>query len=124
MKDYEIDRVLAEDEILPSSGFAASVMEAVRREAPETGGIPFPWKRAVPGLVLCVSICVVTVLVCLLDPERLAGPQTANLRWINELGRNAGVLLERAEWRPIGLALLVTLFSLIPLRAAFRKTEF
>jgi len=49
----EIDRILSrEDEILPSSGFAVSVMNAVRREAAAPPPIPFPWKRALPGLVV------------------------------------------------------------------------
>jgi hypothetical protein len=49
----EIDRVLSrEEEILPSSGFAVSVMDAVRREAAVPPPIPFPWKRALPGLVV------------------------------------------------------------------------
>jgi hypothetical protein len=49
----EIDRMLArEEEILPSSGFAVSVMDAVRREAAAPPPIPFPWKRALPGLVV------------------------------------------------------------------------
>jgi hypothetical protein len=52
----DIDRVLSnEDSILPSSGFAASVMEAVRRDAETLPPIPFPWKRALPGLVSCVG---------------------------------------------------------------------
>jgi hypothetical protein len=51
--DEEIDRILSrEDEILPSSGFAVSVMDAVRREAAAPPPIPFPWKRALPGLVV------------------------------------------------------------------------
>jgi len=49
----ETDRILSrEEEILPSSGFAASVMDAVRREAAAPPPIPFPWKRALPGLVV------------------------------------------------------------------------
>jgi hypothetical protein len=51
MSHDEIDRILShEEELLPSSGFAASVMDAVRREA-VLPPIPFPWKRAMPGLV-------------------------------------------------------------------------
>jgi hypothetical protein len=53
MENDEIDRVLSrEDEILPSSGFTVSVMDAVRREAAAPPPIPFPWKRALPGLVV------------------------------------------------------------------------
>ncbi len=49
----EIDHMLSrEDGILPSSGFAASVMDAVRREAAAPPPIPFPWKRALPGMVV------------------------------------------------------------------------
>lgn len=49
----ELDRILSnEEEILPSSGFAASVMEAVRREASAPPAIPFPWLRALPGIIV------------------------------------------------------------------------
>ena len=59
----EINRILSrEDEILPSSGFAVSVMDAVRREAAAPPPIPFPWKRALPGLVLA-GFTLVLVLV-------------------------------------------------------------
>jgi len=51
MKPDDLDRVLLrETEIVPSSGFARSVMAAVRREAAAPPPIPFPWKRALPGL--------------------------------------------------------------------------
>ena len=63
----EIDRILSrEDEILPSSGFAVSVMDAVRREAAAPPPIPFPWKRALPGLVaagLALAVVLVAVIV-------------------------------------------------------------
>jgi hypothetical protein len=51
MRDDEIDRVLGgEEDILPSSGFHASVMEAVHREATAPPPIPFPWRRAWPAI--------------------------------------------------------------------------
>jgi hypothetical protein len=51
MQPDDLDRSLADDEaIVPSSGFAASVMDAVTREALEPPAIPFPWTRALPGL--------------------------------------------------------------------------
>jgi hypothetical protein len=62
-ENEEIDRILSrEDEILPSSGFAVSVMDAVRREAAAPPPIPFPWKRALPGLVVA-GLTLVLVLV-------------------------------------------------------------
>ena len=52
-----IDRILATDEeLIPSSGFLALVMESVHEEARMPAPIPFPWKRAVPGIVLASGV--------------------------------------------------------------------
>jgi hypothetical protein len=62
MKNPDLDRILSkEEEILPSSGFAACVMEAVQREAAVPPPIPFPWNRALPGL--CVVVLTLASLV-------------------------------------------------------------
>ncbi|MGP8253412.1 MAG: hypothetical protein ACLQHF_15385 [Terracidiphilus sp.] len=51
-----IDRVLgAEDQLAPSSGFVVDVMECIREEAAAPKPIPFPWKRALPGMVLAAG---------------------------------------------------------------------
>jgi hypothetical protein len=82
MNDPEIDRIFSDqDEILPSSGFAASVMEAVRREALAPPPIPFPWKRAVPFFALA-GLAVVFVVIfgveVIAQYGRMAGtPQAA-----------------------------------------------
>jgi hypothetical protein len=48
MKREEIDRVLSDEpDIVPSSGFVASVMDAVTAEA-TAPPLAFPWKRAWP----------------------------------------------------------------------------
>ena len=61
--DAEINSILSpEDDILPSSGFAVSVMDAVRREAAAPPPIPFPWKRALPGLVIA-GLALVLILI-------------------------------------------------------------
>ena len=53
MRDDDIEHWLSrEEEILPSSGFTTSVMEAVRREALTPPPIPFPWKQALPGIII------------------------------------------------------------------------
>jgi hypothetical protein len=57
MNPDPIDQILAtEQELIPSSGFLASVMESVHEEASKPASIPFPWKRAVPGIVLATSV--------------------------------------------------------------------
>ncbi|MGB9236560.1 MAG: hypothetical protein WCC04_19300 [Terriglobales bacterium] len=64
MDDAEMDRILSrQDEIQLSSGFAASVMEAVRREAAAPPPIPFPWKRALPLGALAAITLILTVVV-------------------------------------------------------------
>lgn len=52
LSDAEIEAALHPDQdvILPSSGFADSVMTAIHREAAAPAPIPFPWLRALPGL--------------------------------------------------------------------------
>ena len=57
MKPSRVDEILAtEEELAPSSGFLAAVMERVHEEAKMPAPIPFPWKRALPGLVLAVLV--------------------------------------------------------------------
>jgi hypothetical protein len=51
MRHDDLDRILStEQEIIPSSGFVRSVMDAVRHDAAAPPPIPFPWRRALPGL--------------------------------------------------------------------------
>ncbi len=50
--DQEIDAALHEksDDLLPSSGFLNLVMTRVQGEATALPALPFPWRRALPGL--------------------------------------------------------------------------
>jgi hypothetical protein len=57
MEVNSIDRILASEEpLIPSSGFLESVMERVREEAAVPPPIPFPWKRAIPGVFLTAGV--------------------------------------------------------------------
>jgi hypothetical protein len=57
MNDNDLNQVLmVREEIVPSSGFVASVMEAVQQEAAAPAPIPFPWKWAVSGFVVSVAM--------------------------------------------------------------------
>lgn len=52
-----MDEILAtEEELVPSSGFLAAVMEKVEEESRAPAPIPFPWKRALPGFVLAAGV--------------------------------------------------------------------
>ena len=61
MNRDDLDRYLTDDEIVPSSGFVANVMDAVRAEAAGPPPIPFPWARALPGMVAVVVALVATI---------------------------------------------------------------
>jgi hypothetical protein len=53
----DLDRLLAAaDSTEPSSGFAAGVMEALRREQREPPPVPFPWLRLGAGLAAAVAL--------------------------------------------------------------------
>jgi len=53
MKPERLDRILGgEEELVPSSGFVASVMDRVRQESAAPEPFPFPWKRALPGMIV------------------------------------------------------------------------
>jgi hypothetical protein len=55
--DAEIEAILAgEAELVPTSGFLASVMESVQQEASAPPPIPFPWSRALPGFLLAAAL--------------------------------------------------------------------
>ncbi len=61
--DDDLDRILStEQEIIPSSGFVASVMDAVRHDAAAPPPIPFPWMRALPGLC-AAGLALVSVVI-------------------------------------------------------------
>ena len=52
-----IERILAAEEALvPSSGFVSAVMERVHQESVALPPIPFPWKRAIPGIALAAGV--------------------------------------------------------------------
>jgi hypothetical protein len=112
MTPDDIDRVLAgEEEILPSSGFAASVIDAVRREASAPPPIPFPWKRAWPGLI-AGALALVIVPVAILGPlGRAAASPTTSRVSVSSLAALLHPAIEGgAHW--VALALLVTLASM------------
>ena len=57
MTSERIDGILAsEEDLVPSSGFLAAVMERVQEESAVPPPIPFPWKRAAPGIALACGV--------------------------------------------------------------------
>jgi hypothetical protein len=122
-----IDRILgAEDQLVPSSGFLASVMERVREEAIAPQPIPFPWKRAIPGMVLAAG----TIIWLIYDVIRMAltGAQTGDWTsiWNSSIAMShipapAQQTLTPAFWT--ALALVVSLASWAFSRRLIRRSN-
>lgn len=108
----DLDHILSrEQEILPSSRFVVSVMDAVRREAEAPPPIPFPWKRALPGLcagfLALVALIVVSTMVLRDETaiQSVAGRLPSQFTEFCEAWRSVG-----ANW--IALALALSLSSI------------
>jgi hypothetical protein len=59
-----LDRILLDDTLVPSSGFAASVMDsvaAINAQAAAPAPIPFPWKLALPGFAAFVVALIAAI---------------------------------------------------------------
>ena len=108
MRDDDLDRILSrDDDIMPSSGFVSSVMDAVRREAATPPAIPFPWRRAVPGFVAW-AVTLVAVVV-------------AAFRWTEDPSASAiAGLVEAAASIGAGWIVLALLMSFVSVKLAMR----
>jgi hypothetical protein len=122
MRDSDLDRILSnEEEILPSSGFAASVMEAVQREAAAPPPIPFPWKRALPGLCVAAITLVALLTASILLLLHGAPTQPIPRHWRAALNSAAAVSQNLgAAWIILALALS---FASVKLATLFASTR-
>ena len=102
-----LDRILLEqDALLPSSGFATSVMDAIQQQAAVPPPIPFPWKHALPGIA---ALLVGVVILCRLAVSAIDGmsqDSAGGVDWLAWLMSNApSAVLIRTEVAPAILAL-------------------
>ena len=119
--DDDLDRILSRDaEIVPSSGFASSVMDAVRQEASAPPAIPFPWKRALPGVTLAVVAFVSAVILGFDQLRAVVTVPTfpAVQKWLDTAAKSP--LIPASGW--IVLAVLLTMLSMnLSMRFVSRK---
>lgn len=109
--EVAIDAILSgEEELIPSSGFVAATMERVREEATIPKPIPFPWFRALPGIVLATGV----VSWCGFEAVSIARlhPQEISLTQLHMTAAN-WIALEPAGWvaAALGISLLSWLLS-------------
>lgn len=103
MNHDELDRILSkQDDIQPSSGFAASVMDAVRNEAAAPPPIPFPWKRALPVLLFAalalVAVLVAGVAAVLQAGRETVAPELASSFWSMLQAQTRGSVGNDVAW--------------------------
>jgi hypothetical protein len=113
VKRDELDRLLADDErLLPSSGFVASVMEQVQRDAFVPPALPFPWTRALPGFVaLAVAIAaVIWTGVSTFDDRQAAAV----------LERGVQVVFDQVARPEIAWTALAVVMTIVPAMLALR----
>jgi hypothetical protein len=114
MTHEDFDRTLSsEQEIIPSSGFVASVMDAVQREATAPPPVPFPWKRALPGL-LAASVALIALFVAGVALFTQAStPQPAPPELLSALNRILEIWKSvRGNWIVLSLALTMVALKL------------
>lgn len=101
--------LLREEALLPSSGFAASVMEAIQERALESEPIPFPWKLAVPGMAALAAGVVLLIWLAVktfADVRRNAVDHSDWLGWLHLHPELEATL--RHQLGPVLLALAVS----------------
>ncbi len=118
--DNDFDWLLSREEpIVPSSGFSDSVMSAVRTQAAEPPPIPFPWKRAIPGLL---SACLVLVL--FLAKASKARSQSSFPQSHFDLTPTLNVIIAELMPREIQSAVLVLLLTFVIAKLSIRLSLF
>ncbi len=120
--DRLLDQHLADrsEQLAPSSGFVASVMESIQAEAAAPPPIAFPWRRVLPGAL--AAVCGLIVLVVLV----LRGGGTSAVS-----GPAAPIPVHLAPSLPLnfttgemtlGLILLAVCLSIAAIAASLRLT--
>jgi hypothetical protein len=116
MRDDDLDHILSESEdIHPSSGFATSVMTAVRRDATIPPPIPFPWKYASPGVGIA-GLALMWVFVGVVELARKAAVMQVSSVQSSVLLR----ILQRTINGRNGWIALVLFVTMASLRLSFR----
>jgi hypothetical protein len=109
MKDEFDNIVSGEAELVPSSGFVASEMDAVREEAAASQPIAFPWGRALPGLA-ALGVVLAMFIAAVVRLLRMPEATTSDALGWTVMSWAHGLLQSNTGW--IVLALLLSLFSI------------
>jgi hypothetical protein len=115
-QDAELDRLLlthlgsspnSPAHLIPSSGFAHSVMDAIHQQATAPPPIPFPWKRLLPSAI--ALLCILLAFPFLLTSQ--ATPSLANTVSFNLTPSSPAVMTITLIALAIALSLAITAIS-------------
>ena len=119
MRQDELERILSRQaDIVPSSGFADRVMDAVRREASEPSPIPFPWKRALPTLAVGLIMLVAMIAAIIRSSGRPTPVEPDRAGLLTVVAR----ALDSANMYGVGWILLAMLVTLACVTLSMRLT--
>jgi hypothetical protein len=116
MRPDDLDRILSkDDDIVPASGFTASVMELVRLEASAPPPIPFPWVRVASGLAVMLGLALGLAWSGLAEPLGAGVLSLSHTAWAAAFAWSADAPIRTgAAWATCGLllALVSSMFSM------------
>jgi len=122
--DDAVDRLVdahlasASDDLAPSSGFAASVMDSIYAQAIEPPPIAFPWRRVLPGAIAVV--CALLALVVFVIRTAKASPGAASSS--SAVVQSHLALSFTPSEVTLGWILLAACLSIAAIAASFRLT--
>ena len=130
MRRDELEQILRnQEEVTPSPGFVHRVMRAAYQEADTPKPIPFPWKRAVPGIG---AAAFVRSLLCISLVRNYQAPEPASAISLSEFAGNfvsawnTSTRSVPGSWMIVGwifIALWVTFLCVkLPMRLLAEKT--
>jgi hypothetical protein len=111
MERDDLDQLLSGDEIVPSSGFVGRVMDAVHVEATALPAIPFPWSRALPGIV-AIAVALASIVTGFVALAR-AGVESSTI----------ATSLSPVPDATLGWLLIVVLLCTVPVALSLRITR-
>ena len=119
MSPDDLDRILStDDDIVPASGFAASVMEMVKREASAPPPIPFPWLRLVSGIVVLLGLASGLAWSGLAEPLAADVLSSSQAAWSAAVGWTADAAFRTGATWTTGALLLALVSSMLSIRLA------
>jgi hypothetical protein len=120
VREHELDQILSEErDVVPSTKFTKSVMDAVRLEAAAPPPLAFPWIRALPGFAagIFASMWIFIEGFRLYEPQKTTTFVPAS--WIERLTP----LIAKAEASGVGWILLALAVTAVCVELTWRASE-